>query len=127
MRKRPLVVTVIAWGVIVLGCLSLAGAMHGLLSWWEVPRSPEQMRNLAQGFLSAGITVACGGFLLRGANGARWFYLAWMVFQWVLFLRASPSFSWLIALNAAITVGILACLFNPQANAYFRPRPLPEA
>jgi hypothetical protein len=126
MRKRPLAVTVIAWVVTVLGCLSLLGSTLWLLSWWQVPRPPEQIWQLALCFLGAGITMACGRFLLRGANWARWLYLAWMAVQWVPFLTQSHPASWIIALNLAIDLVIVACLFNPKANAYFQPRRLSE-
>jgi hypothetical protein len=63
------------------------------------------------------IILACGVFLLRGHNWARWLAAAWIAFHVVL------SFAHNLLqgiIHGAILLVFLWLLFQPEVNAWFR-------
>lgn len=63
------------------------------------------------------VALVCGVFLYRGHNWARWLALAWMGFHVVL--SSFHTYSEFI-IHSILLVLIAGCLFNSEANRYFR-------
>jgi hypothetical protein len=120
MRNRPLSVTIVSWIFIVLGAGALVGSF--------LPKTPEVQKQLSEfsalhpfgvvlmyvGFLMG---IICGAFMLRGANWARWLFLAWFGYNTIENFIRSPVRN----LPAVLLMGIAVyLLFRPEATAYFR-------
>ena len=110
MRNRPLPVTVLGWLYILtggmgfvyhLGDLSIGQAPRYVLFWIELV-------NL--------IAIACGVFLLRARNWARWAALAWMGFHVVVSVFHSLSQA---AIHCLFLAVIVFFLFRSEAARYF--------
>jgi hypothetical protein len=72
MRKRPIAVTVVGWLMMAAGAFGLARGFMGAGRLWP----PNQ--DLMWIVVVDTIGIACGIFLLRGQNWARWLTLVWL-------------------------------------------------
>ena len=124
MRPRPLVVTIIAWililkgAVLGLGRLSLIGNPF-LRESMEKARLPVAWQYF-ETFLGYAVVIAGGILLLRGENLGRWLLIYWAGFSFVLALvnngMTIDPFVFLL-INAVM---ILLLMRSPAAE-YFRP------
>lgn len=113
MNPRPVAVTIIGLLLAIVGVAGFAFHFYQL--------GPQHAFNVANVwiFLVELVALACGVFLLRGANWARWLAMAWMA--------SHVAFSFFDSLQKAAVHGLIFLLlayflFRPQANAYFRRR-----
>ena len=106
-NKRPISVTIVACVYLLVGA---AGFIFHFRQSLVSPRDGALIE------LTQVIAFACGAFLLRGANWARWLALAWMVFHVVISFPQLQKF----AVHAVICAAIAWILFRPEAGRYFR-------
>lgn len=111
MNKRPLSITVVAGLYLLVGVIGFAAHLSEPLArrafqsddaWIEITEL---------------VAVACGVFLLRGRNWARWLALAWMAFHVVISFFDSLQ---KVAIHSLFFVLIAYFLFRPQSTAYFQ-------
>ncbi len=110
--RRPLSVALMAWLYIAIGVVG------GILHLAEL-RSGQGFRYDLLGIeLIQLAAVACGIWLLRGRNWARWVALAWMGLHVVVSVF-HPLFE--LVVHAVFFAVIVFVLFRPPAGRYFRP------
>jgi hypothetical protein len=112
MTARPISVTVIAFLFIVVGTLGFIEHIHTLA---HAAAPPQREGILIE--VTELLAILAGAFMLRRQNWARWLALAWMAFHVVI--GALNSFSQ-AAIHTLLLALIAWCLFNPEANRYFR-------
>ena len=122
MHKRPTSVSVIAWILIVMAGISLISTtvvintpeMHRIMAKSSTP-IPVQY---AMSYIGLLITMVSGIAMLKGMNWARYVYVIWGVFGFIVGMVTSP-------MKVAMIPGVimfLACaffLFRPKATAFF--------
>jgi hypothetical protein len=113
MKKRPIAVTVVS-------LLMMAGAGFGLAHGFAAAKTlwpPEG--DLIWIVIVDSIGIACGVFMLRGKNWARWLTLLWLAGHVVLasqFMRQTlPAHGVIFALIAYLLI------FRQDVREYFRP------
>jgi hypothetical protein len=108
MPKRPLLLTLFGWFLILAGIV-------GFAAHWPLhrPWRPDDAWPLT---LEA-ILGAAGVLILRGYNWARWLALFWIAFHVVVSFYNSLRE---VAMHTLILLLFVALLFNPAANAWFR-------
>ena len=112
--KRPLSVTIIGVLLIVVGVGGFAFHLHD-----ATPRHALQGENVWILAVEL-VAIACGIFLLRGKNWARWLAMAWIAFHVVIsFFNAWRQ----VAVHSVILLLFAFCLFQSGANIYFRGGP----
>jgi hypothetical protein len=111
MNKRPLLVTILAYLLIVMGAVGIA---YHLTEFRSTPPS-EYLLVLFVRLLA----IVCGVFLLRGQGWARWLAMAWIAFHVVVSYFHSMQEA---AMHAVIFVAFAVVLFMPAANRYFGTR-----
>ena len=123
MPVRPTSITVICWIIIVFGVL---GALS-MLVFSALPEVRAEMAKsplpvpvqFALSFTGLALTTLCGSFMLGGRNWARWVYVAWNAFGFVISIFIAPNY--LAMLPGLIFFGIIALfLFQPRANEFFK-------
>jgi hypothetical protein len=70
--ERPLAITLVSWLIIAAGAFGMARGFVNAKALWP----PEQ--DLIWVVVIDTIGIACGVFMLRGQNWARWLALAWV-------------------------------------------------
>jgi hypothetical protein len=106
-NRRPLSITVIGWVYIAMGAVGFIYHFPELRTGgWEAGWV-ELVRLFA---------VACGVFLLRGHNWARWGALAWIAFHVVVGALHGPG---QFAMHAVFCSVIGWVLFRREARRYF--------
>jgi uncharacterized membrane protein len=110
MNKRPLIVTIIGWLLIVVGVAGLAYHAKELSF-----RQPIQFENVAILVLRL-IAIVSGVFLLKGRNWARWLSLAWIGLH--VFLSFFHSLQQVL-MHGLLFVLIGYALMRPEARVYF--------
>jgi hypothetical protein len=106
--KRPLAITVVAWLFIAIGVL-------GFVFHLPLHRAfhPDDLWPLILEL----ILLADGVFLLRGANWARWLFLAWMSFHVAVSFYNSLR---QVAVHSLMLILFGWILFRPASTAWFR-------
>lgn len=120
--KRPTSVTVIVWILIVTGGISLVAStvnlnnpmVAELMAKSPLPM-PVQYLMLYAGFI---ITLISGLAMLRAQNWARFLYVAWSAFAFVVGLATSPMKAAMIP-GLVVFAVIVFLLFREKANDYF--------
>jgi hypothetical protein len=113
MKKRPMAVTVVSW-------LMIAGAGFGLVRGFMNAKTfwpPE--RDLIWIVVIDTIGIACGVFMLRGKNWARWLTVLWLAGHVALasqFMRQT-----LLAHLVILALIAYLLIFRPDVREYFRP------
>lgn len=70
------------------------------------------------------LAIIGGGFMLRGADWARWLVLAWLAYHVILSVFHSRSET---VVHVVLLAGIAYVLLRPEAASYFRaPAPHPD-
>lgn len=111
MNKRLLMITIVSWLFIATGAIGFAHHLTEIK-----PRQPFQVENIWILLLSL-LAIVCGVFMLRAANWARWFALAWIAFHVLLsFFHSLQQ----VLVHGLLFVLIAYVLFRPEARAYFR-------
>ena len=111
MNKRPLSVTIIGWLFIAIGVISFA--YHFI----EFSNRHTFQYDALWVLLLRLLALACGVFMLRGNNWARWLTVAWMGYHVVL----SAFHAWQELVIHAVFLAVLAYfLFRADAAVYFR-------
>jgi glucose dehydrogenase len=124
MIRRPLSVSIIAWFLIVMGAISLISTtvtfnsdnptVREILSKSPIPISVQ----LGFAYLGLLITIVCGIAMLKGCNWARYLYVFWGIFGFVVGFATSPMK--IMMLPGMLLVAIITFfLFRPQATKYF--------
>jgi len=107
--KRPFSVTLIGYLFMVAGA---AGIIYHVSELSEIATQPNVIWVLVVRLLA----IVSGLFALRGANWARWFLVAWIVYHVILSLSHSTAE---LAMHGALTIVVSIALFHKGANAYF--------
>lgn len=108
---RPLLITILGWLFI------LAGLAELILHVIRIHR-PVQPWDIGIPLLEL-VLVACGVFLLRGSNWARWLAVAWIaVHVGVGFLDSFRRGM----IHTIIFLIFTWILFRPEVNAWFQPQ-----
>lgn len=122
MKARPLSVTIIAWVLIVLGVIGLAGlalTSNSQLALSIMSQSPMSLQmQMIVGAISAVVSVACGVAILKGKDWGRTVYVVVGALGIVITLVTTPTVSG-IALNVAVLAVIAFFLFRAPANEFF--------
>lgn len=106
---RPLLVTLLGWMLIAVGAIECVAHAASI-------RRPVHLPDIGLPLFEL-VILACGVYLLRGANWARWLAVAWIGFHVVV--------GSLNSVFAGIVHGILFLLFvwlmfRHEINAWFR-------
>ncbi|HEX4004632.1 MAG TPA: hypothetical protein VHX60_00505 [Acidobacteriaceae bacterium] len=109
---RPLLITILGWLLIAVGALEFAE--HAARIGWP-PRADE-----IEIALFELVILACGVFLLRGVNAARWLAVGWIAFHVVVGAIHSVVTG---IVHGLIFLLFAALMFRPEVNAWFRRRP----
>ncbi len=120
---RPRMITVIGWGFIAIGCVTIlkdivplilpgrAQALAELKAVW--------FTDLLPAWTIRALAVVAGVGVLRGFNWARWLLVVWMGFHVGLSARGQlPD----LIVHGALSVLVVYFLFRPRAAQYFKPR-----
>lgn len=110
--RRPMAVTVVSWLAIAAGVFGLVRGFIGAQTLWPFPT------DLIWIVLLDATWVACGIYLLRGRNWARWLTLAWMAIHVAIVSLYMPSMILAHVLIFAM-IGYLL-MFRGDVRAYFR-------
>ena len=111
-RGRPIAVTVVSWLAIAAGVFGLVRGFAGAKTLWPFPA------DLIWIVLLDVTWVACGIYLLRGRNWARWLTLAWMAIHVGIVLLYWPQ---LIVAHVVIFVMIgYMLMLRGDVREYFR-------
>jgi len=108
MNKRPILVTILAYLLIVMGVVGIAYHFGEF-------RSTPPSEYLSVLFVRL-LAIVCGVFLLRGNGWARWLVMAWIAFHVVVSYFHSIQEA---AMHAVILVAFAVVLFYPAASRYF--------
>ena len=129
MNKRPMSVTVVAWIIIVLSVLGVAGLFISTNMIKEADHVSVQLQHLVHDPIYMGISYAiviinliAGIFILKGKGWGRWLYVAmYIVGIFLNFIYNGVSgFSFTAMLpGLVIFVVFMILLFNKSANEYF--------
>jgi hypothetical protein len=132
MKPRPTSVTVIAWILIVVGCLAL------ITTTFSLSLSNPQVRDLMArspipipvqyviSYAGLAVMIASGVGMLKGQNWARLLYVIWTAVSILLGLATAPVRVMLIP--GVILYGVIVFfLFRPKANQYFTESEAPPA
>ncbi|MBM3324525.1 MAG: hypothetical protein FJY66_02525 [Calditrichaeota bacterium] len=134
-RKRPAVVTIVAWVIILLSCLSLLSSLLTPLALMS-PEGRQKFEETGQsvasiliwGIVAGAVGLVCGIAIFNGANWGRVLYLVFtpvsMVLQWVLYGFKPMSF-----VGIGIYAVILILLTTSAASQFFgrQPEQVPES
>jgi uncharacterized protein (DUF1810 family) len=108
MKKRPVVVTILAWLLIAAGAI---GLVYHALDF----RSDEFAGYVLIELLRA-LAIVIGVFLLRGQNWARWAALAWLAFHVFISITDPVKLATHVLLLGVYAWGLL----RKNASEYFR-------
>lgn len=112
MKKRPLSVTII-------GCLFLATGVIGLAYHLTELNSQHPFQSdLVWVWIVQLIAIACGVYILRGSEWARWLALVWMAFHVILSVFHSV---FELVVHGLLFVALTYFLMRRPATEYFRP------
>ena len=111
MNERPLSVTIIGWLYVVTGA---AGVVYHLTDFKARHPFPQ---DLVWAELLGLIAIACGVYMLRGSNWARWLALAWIAFH-VILSAFHSRFE--LAVHSLLCAALAYFLLRPLATRYFR-------
>jgi hypothetical protein len=110
--QRPLLITVLGWTLIAFGALEFvvqAARIRWPLHAGEVGIPLFEL-----------VILACGVFLLRGANWARWLAVGWIGFHVVVGSLHSALQG---VVHGVIFLLFAGLMFRPDVNAWFRRKP----
>jgi len=111
MNRRPLAVTLIGWLYIVVGAAGFMFHVRG----FDL-RHPFDLGPILVELLEI-VALACGVYLLRGRNWARWGALAWIGFHVVLSaFHVLPE----LVVHSVFCAVLAYFLLRPSAGRYFR-------
>ncbi|MCL6679072.1 hypothetical protein LZ519_07045 [Sphingomonas sp. RG327] len=123
MEKRPLSLTIIAWVLVILALLGLAGIVMATTSAELAAKMAEQS-NMPLPFqqawtaIGAIVTLVVAYGIWKGQPWSRVLYVAWGVIGIVVgYLVGSPGYG--MILGVVILVVISAFLFTNRANEWF--------
>jgi hypothetical protein len=123
MEKRPLSLTIIAWVLVILALLGLAGIVMATTSAELAAKMAEQC-NMPLPFqqawtaIGAIVTLVVAYGIWKGHPWSRVLYVAWGVIGIVVgYLVGSPGYG--MILGVVILVVISAFLFTNRANEWF--------
>lgn len=129
MNSRPTSVTVIAWFLIIAGCISLV--MTAAMT--NNPQTQEFMSKsllpiavqYALNYAGALVSLVCGIAMLKGLNWGRVLYVVWSILGFVVAFATSPM-KMILLPSAVLVLVIIILLFRPKANEYFLPAEVPS-
>jgi hypothetical protein len=117
MKKRPISITILASGYLVVGTVGFAVHFRAILA-----RQAFQYAD-ALTELTELIAIVCGVFMLQGRNWARWLALAWIAVHVAISFFSSPHFfsaMQKVAIHGLFLALIAYFLFRPNARSYFQ-------
>jgi hypothetical protein len=111
MNKRPISITILAALYLMVGTVAFVFHFREILARHAFQFDDALIE------LTELIAIACGVFMLRGRNWARWLTLAW--------IAAHAAFSFFdslqkAAIHSLMLVLIAYLLFRPEARTYFQ-------
>jgi hypothetical protein len=110
MKRRPISVTILSLLMLVTGAVGFVYHLYLARPWHPFPS------DLILVCAVSLIAVACGVWMLRGCNWARWLTLAWMAFHVAISTLNSVQQTVVHGLFLAVFIYLL---FRPAARAYF--------
>jgi hypothetical protein len=130
MNQRPTSVTVISWFLFAPSVISLVTSLftfnnplvRDLMSKSVIP-VPLQFVMM---YVGLSISMACGIYMLKGANWARLLYIGWGAFGFLVSLLTSPTKLLLIPGVVVFAVFVIL-LTRPKATVFFKNQPLPPS
>src|SRR2546426_4292958 len=111
MNKRPRSITVISWIFIAAGVIGLSYHATEFK-----PQRPFQY-DVVWVCLVRLLAIACGVFMLRGRNWARWLLLIWIAYHVIL---SGVHSLFQLVVHGLLFAVVAYFLFRPRASAYFR-------
>jgi hypothetical protein len=112
MNRRPLTVTI-------MSCLFIAAGGVGLVyHLGDLKETQQSLYEVVPVLLLRVTAIACGIFMLRGSNWARWVAVAWIAFHFILSFFHSRQEA---IMHGLFFVLIAYFLFREEASMYFRP------
>jgi len=125
MAKRPISLTIVAWIVVILGAISLIGAVaigmlpNGAETVAKMHMSMNAYRLL--GLVGAVVSFVCAYGILKGLPWSRVLYLLWSVIGLVIGFYTTPQKA-LLLVNLVILIVFAFFLFRENANDWFQAR-----
>jgi hypothetical protein len=126
MKTRPTSVSIIAWFLIITGCISLVSTtvmimignpeINELMSKNLMPISLQY----AIAYLGLAIMLVSGAYMLKGENWSRRLYVAWSIIGFAIGIVTSPMKMAMIP-SLVLFLIIVFFLFRPKANDFFSP------
>lgn len=114
MKKRPIAVTVVGWLTMAAGGFGLARGFIGAKTLWP----PEH--DLIWILIVDVLGIACGLFMLRSKNWARWLTVAWVGGHAAAMSIYEPREALVHVVIFALIAYLL--IFRPDVREYFRSR-----
>ena len=120
--KRPTLITVISWILIVISVLNLVTStvninnpmVHKLMAKSPLP-IPVQFAML---YIGLAVTLICGVAMLGGHNWGRWLYVIWSVIGMIIGFATSPMKTMMVP-GLLFFLIVAFFLFRPNATLYF--------
>ncbi len=109
MLRRPLILTIFAWLLILLGAA-------GFVGHFPAHRPPYHSDDFLPDLLEL-ILITAAVFILRGRNWARWLALAWITLHLAISFYDSRS---KVVAHSIILLFFVGILFCPPARRWFR-------
>lgn len=125
MAQRPLSLTIIAWIIVILGAISLIGAIGiGML-----PNGAETVEKMhismntyrLLGVVGAVVSFVCAYGILKGLPWSRVLYVLWSIVGLVIGFYTTPQKA-LLLVNLIILIAFAFFLFRENANDWFQAR-----
>ena len=125
MNKRPRAVAVIGWILVVMGIFSMFATSVNLKNPKVIASMQETPLPMSMQYaiLTLGVMIMtiCGLGILKGKNWARFLYVGWGVFSFLLAIAIGTMQITMVP-GLLIFLVIAFFLFRPGANAYFSPK-----
>lgn len=129
MIKRPILINIVAWVLIVWSVLSLLTnfvsfsklMIFGMAPWDFLPWSSSPMLAFQQiaAWLNQVVLLVVGILLLKQRNWSRYFYVTWgLVYLLVNYAAMPIVYLWFS--SAVLLLLFTVILFLPKSNIYFR-------
>ena len=123
MIKRPTSITVIAWILIAIGCLSTITTMLTInnpevINMMKKSPMPIPLQYTIN-FIGLSIMIISGIAMLKGFNWARLLYVTWSILGIIIAFFTSPMKAILLPGLVFLAI-VIFFLFRPIANEYFK-------
>jgi hypothetical protein len=119
MTSRPAYVAVIGWLLIVIGLLSILSVALVVASPDLVPGFDTGTSPIVLNLIASALECACGWFILRGENWARFLYLLLSLASTVYLVMGGEVEKAMLILWLIVVILTNLGLFTPAASRFF--------